>query len=98
MRSKMVQLSCHLLGFLYDFLKTVCKATFYLISLDKFVQISSPINLSTIIIIFLVGDNSQETSIFPYITNICPIVQSIMELVNKQSAILMLVILLLNIH
>lgn len=97
---KVVKLSCHLSEFLYDFLKTVCKLTLHLISLvllsERFVQVSSPINLDIIILIFLLSDNSQEASIFHFIISIHPIVRGIMEVFNKQSTTVKLVVLLFN--
>lgn len=48
--------------------------------------------------IFLVGDNSQESSILPLLTIMFCILWSILEVFNNQGIVLMLGILLLNFH
>lgn len=66
--------------------------------LERFGQVICPINLGIIIMIFSLGDNSQESSILPLLTIMCCILLSILEVFNKQDIVLKLRILLLNFH
>lgn len=66
--------------------------------LERFGQVICPVNLGIIIMVFLVGDNSQESSILPLLTIMYCILLSILEVFNKQGIILKLGILFLNFH